>query len=689
MASGANEYQWDEVDVQLSDEDFELPSGFDSMPMPVEFRTRLQAGARREEFDKCRFIRYRPHFFSAGSPGRLILEIGRTNYLDYLRSGEHLDRRIPGQRVTFRDRYAAHVTAGPDLAALPLTNICGVGIFLVTPDHKVIVMEHSRHVSVHAGSMSYSASGTMDWNLEDTPFVGEARGNDAWSGFVHPFTQVSRECLEEIGHTPHPERLTLFGLGLDARRLYVQFSFFEWTTRSAEEIIRTASYARDFHLEISHLEAVDLDPVTVARVIRERQWEPCAEAALLSLCAREHGVEADEQALDPDFVRQRWRQQMRAEWSRRAALTGDLAVMSSRYPRARVQEASARYAKAVVDFAREAITEADVLDVGCGTGRLAEQLAGLAASYTAVDASPEMLGRAKDRVAATGRTVSFVQTFGQDYDGLHDVVIVSLVLIHNVDDHEFAELVHSISNAAERVLLFEHVDTPGLRHPHTRLRSEEELVGAFPEFAVHRRTHHDLLGDKVVFLDLVRAPVGVAPAPATTGSPDTATTPAAPAAQSAPPAAPAIRLFYSYAHRDTRFKVELDKHLSVLKRQGILSEWHDRMIPPGSEWAEQIDSQLRAAQVILLLISADFLASEYCMGIEVREALRMHASGATRVIPVIVRPCDWQADEFARLQALPTDGRAISSWKNRDDAFANVAIGIRTAVAELTGPAHR
>lgn len=525
MACGANEYQWDEVTVRLTDEDFVLPAEFDAMPVPVDFRNRLRAGAPREEFDRCRFRGYRPSFSTPGSPGRLVFEIGRTNYLDYLRSGEHLDRPVPGGLETFRQRFAPRITADLDLSTLPLTNICGVGVFLVTPDRKVVVAEHSRHVSVHAGSMSFSASGTMDWNTEDTPFEGSVEGNDAWAAFVHPFTQVSRECVEEIGHEPHPDRLTLFGLGVDSRRLYVQFSFFEWTARSAEEIIRTASYARDFHLEISRLHAVDLEPDAVARAITEHGWEPAAEAALLSLCAREHGVDAVERALDPDFVRERWRRQMRVEWSRRAGLVGDLAVMSSRYPRARVQAASIRYARAVADFAREAVSGADVLELGCGTGRIAEVLAGLTARYTAVDASGEMLDRAKDRLAGhpSAGSVSFLQEFGQDYRGRHDVVVASLVLIHNVDHHEFAHLVASISGCADRVLLFEHVDTPGLRHPHTRLRSEEELVEAFPGFAVHRRTHHDLLGDRIAFLDLVRNPDPATATPALAGSGPTRT----------------------------------------------------------------------------------------------------------------------------------------------------------------------
>ncbi len=82
-----------------------------------------------------------------------------------------------------------------------------------------------------------------------------------------------------------------------------------------------------------------------------------------------------------------------------------------------------------------------------------------------------------------------------------------------------------------------------------------------------------------------------------------------------------ITLFFSYSHQDETLRDELDKHLSLLERQGVLSSWHDRQIVPGSEWAGQIDQHLEQAQIILLLISADFLASDYCYGRELNRAI--------------------------------------------------------------------
>lgn len=144
-----------------------------------------------------------------------------------------------------------------------------------------------------------------------------------------------------------------------------------------------------------------------------------------------------------------------------------------------------------------------------------------------------------------------------------------------------------------------------------------------------------------------------------------------------------ITLFYSYAHADEEFKVLLDKHLASLKRESSVRSWHDRMIDAGEKWEVEIRSHLDASDVILLLISADFLASSYCFDIEMTHAIERHNRGDACVIPIIVRPCEWHNTPFAMLQALPKDGRAVTSWTDRDDAYTDIARGIRKAVLKL------
>ena len=143
-----------------------------------------------------------------------------------------------------------------------------------------------------------------------------------------------------------------------------------------------------------------------------------------------------------------------------------------------------------------------------------------------------------------------------------------------------------------------------------------------------------------------------------------------------------IRLFYSYSHKDEALRDELEEALALLKRQGVISGWHDRRIGAGDEWKGAIDKNLEEAQVILLLVSASFLASDYCWDVETKRAVERHDRGEAKVIPVILRPCDWQGAPFAKIQGLPKDAKAVTSWANKDEAWTDVAKGIRKVVAE-------
>jgi len=148
-----------------------------------------------------------------------------------------------------------------------------------------------------------------------------------------------------------------------------------------------------------------------------------------------------------------------------------------------------------------------------------------------------------------------------------------------------------------------------------------------------------------------------------------------------------VEVFYSYAHKDEPLLDELLKHLGILKRLGVIRDWHDRKITPGAEWKGQIDEHLDAAGVILLLVSVDFVASDYCWDVELKRALQRHDHGEARVIPVILRHVDnWHAAPFGKLQAVPTNGRPVIDWPTRDEAFEDVARHVRRAVEELRNP---
>lgn len=142
------------------------------------------------------------------------------------------------------------------------------------------------------------------------------------------------------------------------------------------------------------------------------------------------------------------------------------------------------------------------------------------------------------------------------------------------------------------------------------------------------------------------------------------------------------RIFISYSHNDECYRLELAKHLSLLERQGLIEPWHDRRIKPGQEWKKQIDQNLKQADLILCLVSADFISSNYCFDVEMAQALKMHKDGTAQVVPIIVRPSDWHAAPFGKLQALPRDGKAITTWNNQDEAWLDVARGIRLIVEQ-------
>ena len=146
-----------------------------------------------------------------------------------------------------------------------------------------------------------------------------------------------------------------------------------------------------------------------------------------------------------------------------------------------------------------------------------------------------------------------------------------------------------------------------------------------------------------------------------------------------------VRLFYSYSHKDKRLRDKLESHLAVLQRNGVIENWHDRRIGAGDDWQGRIAAELESADIILLLISSDFLNSNYCYDVETKRALERHAQGSAKVIPIILKPCLWTDAPFGKLQALPTDGKAVTTWSNQDRAFTDIATGLSDQIRHWSG----
>lgn len=142
-------------------------------------------------------------------------------------------------------------------------------------------------------------------------------------------------------------------------------------------------------------------------------------------------------------------------------------------------------------------------------------------------------------------------------------------------------------------------------------------------------------------------------------------------------------VFFSYSHKDEALRDQLETQLAMLKRQGVIETWHDRRIIAGQEFDKTIDGNINAADIILLLVSPDFLASDYCYEREMRRAMERHEAEEAIVIPIILRACDWQGAPFGKLQAVPTDARPVTQLPDRDQAFLEVARAIRGAAARL------
>lgn len=141
-----------------------------------------------------------------------------------------------------------------------------------------------------------------------------------------------------------------------------------------------------------------------------------------------------------------------------------------------------------------------------------------------------------------------------------------------------------------------------------------------------------------------------------------------------------LEIFFSYAHEDEALMDDIRLQLVVRERLGEIVKWYDRMIPAGDEWRGHIDDRIERADVILLFMSPNFLASRYCYEIEGEIALRRHREGSAKVIPVVLRACDWTVTPFGELQALPKDGVPITQWTDRDQVSLDVARGIMGSI---------
>lgn len=145
----------------------------------------------------------------------------------------------------------------------------------------------------------------------------------------------------------------------------------------------------------------------------------------------------------------------------------------------------------------------------------------------------------------------------------------------------------------------------------------------------------------------------------------------------------AIQIFYCYARKDKKLRERLGKHLEPLKQKHGIIMFCDVEILPGRNWEEEIDKSLRTSDIILILVSANFIGSDYCSSVEMQKALEMAKLGKIRIIPIILRPCAWKTTPLGQIQALPTEGKPVISWGNVDEALYDIVQGIDQVIEDL------
>jgi len=142
-----------------------------------------------------------------------------------------------------------------------------------------------------------------------------------------------------------------------------------------------------------------------------------------------------------------------------------------------------------------------------------------------------------------------------------------------------------------------------------------------------------------------------------------------------------MKAFISYSHKDAAHLNRLHTHLATLRREGSITEWYDRVILTGGKMDLEIMGQLEGSDLFLALVSPDFLNSNYCYEKEMEKALQLHETGAIRIVPVILEPCDWQSTPLGKLKAVPKDGKPVAEWQNENTAFLDVVTELRRIVA--------
>ena len=484
-----NEFRYAEVNTKIVNEPYNVPddfmNNFKLKPQNVQddiWNNTVEPKVRLVSYD------------TKINPGHLTDELtfyfSKISYRDYLLTNHVLDEKLPYSEITFREKYFAKQMAH-DMERSSLSNICGVGVFILTSDDKVILVKTSPNVAVNPSTIAYSASGTMDWN--DIK--------------INPFDEIIRECREEINHSISIENLFLCSFGIDISKGYYQFSFFEKSPKTAEMIISNARMARDYAAEVSEIFALDFDYKVIVKSWSDYNWDWPSAATIFTLCAKHYGKSTMENDLNPVKIYSDYKNEMKREWDLRATREGKFAVLSNRFPIRKIESISDDYIKNVMDFLAEDIENKTVLEIGCGIGLMTKELYKKAKSLTCVDISPKMIERNRKLLGEAVNNIDYCNCFFQDYQSKKkvDVILSSLVMIHNIHSKAMDEMVAKMKDISDTIFLFEQIDTGIQVSASTNAKLESDYLSYFGDYTVARKKEYYLFTDKMVFLKLSRS----------------------------------------------------------------------------------------------------------------------------------------------------------------------------------------
>ncbi len=465
-------YDQSNIEIKGITKCFDLPEELDDTPIP--------SGAFNGR--RCRLAH-----FDISSDGLLSFTLQETKYFDYLKSGEYLDHPYPGNsKLTNRDAFGKTVREhnGHIWAFENLTNICGVGLLILTSDNYLILTKHSEKSHVYPGRITFSASGTMKWG-----------------GQLNPFDQISEKCFSELGHRINVGKTKLIGFGADARKLYFQFSFLEISEHNSDYFLENSKNLPD-----NHIQRVKFNADELVDKIMDECWEPASEAAVLTALVLSERKKDLMRAL---FSRKsKWtKRTMKDEWDYRSSKSGLLPVMSVRYPQDKLSSISKEYVEAVMHFIGNEIENKSVVEIGSGIGRITEKLAQLSKNVTCVELCGRMISLSMSQLGSHDN-ISYMQSFAQDYKPAipHDAAVSSLVLIHNTDENEYEKLIENLCFIANAIYIFEDANENRETSACTIVRGVDKLVSDFKRrgFSKVKESTFSLEKDGISFLKFER-----------------------------------------------------------------------------------------------------------------------------------------------------------------------------------------